>query len=146
MVLKIYVRRIREDSGEVNNPGGAIWVTIIKYFELITKMYAELQKGFKDVNGKIQATNDEVQTIKGELQTVNDKLQSVKGEVQAVNGELQTVKGEVQTIKNTVIKIEADHGLKLAALFDGHTQVSEKLDRIEAEVSRHDEFILKKIK
>ncbi|EEG78472.1 hypothetical protein [Dethiobacter alkaliphilus] len=87
-------------------------------FELMTKMYAEMQKGFKDVNDRIQATNVEVQSIKG----------------------------EIQNVKNTVIKIEADHGLKFGALFDGHTQVSQKLDRIEAEVSKHDEFILKKIK
>ena len=45
-----------------------------------------------------------------------------------------------------ITKIEHDHGQKLAALFDGYRQNADKLDRIEAEVKRHDKFILERIK
>ena len=53
---------------------------------------------------------------------------------------------ELASVKATVIRIENDHGEKLGALFDGYKLNSEKLDRIEAEVTRHDEIILKHIK
>lgn len=52
-----------------------------------------------------------------------------------VNLELQQTKNELQEVKKTVVRIENDHGQKLGALFDGHKLNSEKLDRIEAEVS-----------
>ncbi|EMT38189.1 hypothetical protein TthWC1_2288 [Thermoanaerobacter thermohydrosulfuricus WC1] len=82
-----------------------------KIFELLTQFYAEMQKGFKEVNGRI------------------DKLED-----------------EVKEVKKTVLKIEQYHGQKLEALFDGYKQNYEKLCRIEEEVSKHEEFILRRIR
>ena len=53
---------------------------------------------------------------------------------------------KIDKIDNIVIHIENDHGDKLKALFDGYVQNSEKLDRIEKEVSRQEEVILRKVK
>ena len=55
-------------------------------------------------------------------------------------------KDELASVKATVIRIENDHGQKFGALFDGYKLNSEKLDRIEAEVTKHDEIILRKIR
>ena len=82
-------------------------------FDLMTKMYAEMQKGFERVNGRI-----------GKL-----------------NGRIDKLETEVNDVKKTVIDIEQNHGDKLSALFDGYKQNSEKLDRIEKEVSKHEEVI-----
>ena len=54
--------------------------------------------------------------------------------------------GELQEVKRRVIVIEEDHGKKLDLLFDGYKQNSDKLDRIEKEVSRHEEIILRKVR
>ena len=75
-----------------------------KTFELLEKIYFEMQEGFKGVNGRL------------------DKLE------------------------NRVTIIEQDHGKKLTALFDGHNQNTQYLERIEKEVTRHDELIMKKVK
>ena len=56
------------------------------------------------------------------------------------------LKEAVASINNTVIKIENEHGDKLSALFDGWKQNTDRLDRIEKEVSRQDEIILRKVK
>lgn len=53
---------------------------------------------------------------------------------------------KVSSIDRTVIKIEIEHGNKLSALFDGWKQNTEQLQRIEQEVSRQEEVILRKIK
>ena len=42
--------------------------------------------------------------------------------------------------------IKNEHGHKLGALFDGYKQNSEKLDRIETEVAKHEEIILKRVR
>lgn len=86
--------------------------------DLMTKMYAEMQKGFKQVDLKFNQVNDRI-----------DKLES-----------------EVKDVKKTVINIEQNHGDKLSALFDGYKQNSEKLDHIEKEVSKHEEVILRRIR
>ncbi|QAT40668.1 hypothetical protein [Clostridium sp. JN-9] len=52
----------------------------------------------------------------------------------------------INKLSKTVLHIEQDHGRKLDALFDGYKQNSEKLTRIEEEVSKHKEIILKRVK
>ncbi|MBR9648687.1 hypothetical protein [Clostridium tyrobutyricum] len=79
-----------------------------KMFDLMTKMYAEMQNGFKGVNERIDGLENKV-----------DK---------------------------TNITIENDIKPKIEALFDGYKQNSDKLDRIEKQVSKHDEFIIRRIK
>lgn len=60
--------------------------------------------------------------------------------------DVETLKDEMHEVKKSVIHIENDHGSKLKALFDGYVQNSEKLDRIEKEVSRQEEVYIRKIK
>ena len=97
-----------------------------KMFELMTKMYSEMQKGFEDVYKEMQ---------KG-FENVNERIDNVETSLRA----------EIQEVKNTVVRIENDHGQKLSALFDGYKQNSDKLDRMEAEISKHEEFILKRVR
>ena len=79
-------------------------ITNEQLFEFMTKMYGEMQEGFKEV------------------------------------------KTEIEETKNRVIIIEQEHGKKLDTLFDGYKQNADKLDRIEKEVSKHEEIILRRIK
>ena len=67
-------------------------------------------------------------------------------EFKEVNLKVDNLGNEVKETKNKVIIIEQEHGKKLDALFDGYKQNSDKLDRIEEEVSRHEEIILRRIK
>ena len=82
-----------------------------KVFDLVEKMYVEMQEGFDGVNKRI------------------DSLET-----------------EVKETKNKIIVVEQEHGKKLTALFDGYKQNAEKLDRIENEVSKHEEVILRRIR
>ncbi len=70
----------------------------------------------------------------------------VDGSLKAIDGRLTTLETDVAVIKENVVKIEVEHGQKLAALFDGYVQNSQKLDQIETAVAKHDELILKRMK
>lgn len=96
-----------------------------KIFDLMTKMYSGMQEGFKEVNDKINKLDNRLSKVENRLSKVENRLSKVE---------------------KTVIDIENNHGAKLDALFDGYKQNSDKLDRIEAEVSKHEEIIIKKIK
>ena len=52
----------------------------------------------------------------------------------------------IENVENKVIIIEQEHGKKLDVLFDGYKQNADKLDRIENEVSKHDEIILRRVR
>jgi predicted nucleic acid-binding Zn-ribbon protein len=60
--------------------------------------------------------------------------------------DMNEVKSEIKDIKKTVVRIENEHGEKLSALFDGYKQNTEKLTRIEEEVSKHEEIIWKRVR
>ncbi|NLI89953.1 MAG: hypothetical protein GX366_06050 [Epulopiscium sp.] len=78
-----------------------------KLFELVTKIYSEMQEGFEELKEEIR-----------ENKASTTKIES---------------------------KIENDITSKLEALFDGHIQNTHQLERIEKEVLKHDEIILRRI-
>lgn len=91
-------------------------------FEFMTKMYSDMQEGFKKVNSRLDDHDSKFNSLEKNL-------------VQ-----------EIQHIGNQVTKLEDNHVRKLEALFDGQKQLQDQLNRIEEEVKKHDEIILRRIK
>jgi predicted nucleic acid-binding Zn-ribbon protein len=88
----------------------------------------------------------EVVGIKRGQESDRGLLELTASQVSKLTMDMDELKVEVSSINKTVVKIENEHGEKLAALFDGYEQNSNKLDRIEKEVSRHEEVILRRIR
>lgn len=61
----------------------------------------------------------------------------------------ETIENDIQELKNDVKQINAavnhDIRAKINVLFDGHIQQVQQLERIEKEVSIHEEIILRRI-
>ncbi len=74
-------------------------------FELMTKMYAEMQEGFKKVDARFEK----------------------------VDARFEKVDGKLDKIEKIVVQMETENKEKFGALFDGYKLNSEKLDRIEKE-------------
>ncbi|MBS3947551.1 MAG: hypothetical protein KGZ57_04470, partial [Dethiobacter sp.] len=89
---------------------------------------------------------DEIASAKDEIASAKDEIASAKDEIASAKDEIASAKDEIASVRATVARIENDHGQKLGALFDGYKLNSEKLDRIEAEVTKHDEIILRRIR
>ena len=53
---------------------------------------------------------------------------------------------EMKDVKKTLLHIEQNHGKKLEVIFDGLTQHTDQLNRIEERLNKHDDIILKRIK
>ena len=100
-----------------------------KLFELMEKMYADLkgsqEKMYTDLKGGMDNMYSEMQDIKKDVKGNSNKIDN---------------------LEKIVLRIEQDHGQKLEALFDGYIQNSQKIDKIEKEVSKHEEVILRRIK
>lgn len=95
-----------------------------KILNLLEKMYIDFNKRFEGIDSRFG-------NIESELVDVKQNM--------ATKDELAEVKAEVSSIKAIVVKIENDLGQKLGALFDGY-----KLNS--AEVSKHEEIILRRIR
>ena len=79
-----------------------------------------------------------------ELQDTKTDVGNIKTDLSEVKSDMSVMKNEIKTVKDTVVRIENDHGQKLGALFDGYKQNAEKLNRIEIEVAKHEEIILRR--
>lgn len=87
--------------------------------------------------------NNKIENILVQILENQTKMQM---DIDGIKTELTGVKTDLKSVKTTVMKIEQDHGQKLDALFDGYKQNSNKIDRIEKEVSKHEEVILRRVK
>lgn len=77
------------------------------------------------------------------LDLIATQVGALTKDMNGVKAELGGVKADLQFVKERVVKIEIEHGQKLGALGDGYKLNAEKLDRIEKEVTKHDEIILR---
>ena len=93
-----------------------------KVYDLMEKLYIEMQKGFEKVDARFEK-------VDSRMDSLGTRMDSLEKEV-----------------KKTNLVIEHDIKPKIEVLFDGQKQNSDKLDRIEAEVTKHDEFIMTRIK
>lgn len=132
-------------------------ITNEQLFEFMTKMYSDLGGKIQSMDGKIQGMDGKIQGMDGKIQGMDGKIQSMDGKIQSMDGKIQgmgermeegfkEVKSEIKELKKRVMIIEQEHGEKLDLLFDGYKQNSDKLDRIENEVTKHEEIILKRVR
>lgn len=80
------------------------------------------------------------------MEKMYGEMQELKSEMQGLKSEMQEAKSRLGSVEKTVLKIENNHGEKLDALFDGYKQNSEKLEEIDEKVSKHEEFIITRVK
>ena len=72
----------------------------------------------------------------------------MKQQFEAINKEFAVVnkKLDEKADKTDIVKLENNLLPKIEALFDGYKQNTEKLDRIEKEVSKQEEIIMRRVK
>lgn len=87
-----------------------------------------------------------LELIAAQVGALTKDLSELKGDVSELKGDVSELKEGQSTLKTIVIDLEEDHGKKLTLLLDGYKQNADKLDRIEKEVSKHEEIILRRVK
>ena len=87
-----------------------------------------------------------LELIARQVSTLTTQVDTLTTQVDGLTKDMAEVKTKLTSVENTVTRIENNHGEKLSALFDGYKLNSEKLDRVEQEVSKHEEVILRRIR
>lgn len=63
-----------------------------------------------------------------------------------IDEKFDKLENKVDKVGNQVTKLEHELKKDISALYDGYKQNTEQLNRIESEVTKHDEIIFRKIK
>ena len=100
--------------------------------ELLELIAAQVGKLTIDVDG-----------FRNDFTDVKNDMTDVRNDLTNVKNDLTDVKSDIKKIHMT---IEHDIQPKLTALYDGQKQLNQKLERVEQEVSKHDEVIWKRVK
>ena len=87
-----------------------------------------------------------LELIASQVSNLTTQVGGLTTQVGGLSKDMAEIKPRLTSIENTVVRIENDHGQKLGALFDGYKLNSEKLDRIEAVVAKHEDIIVKRFK
>src|SRR5699024_10194114 len=91
-----------------------------------------------------------LELIAAQMGTITEQVSGLTNQVDGLTKDVNELKKGQKDHKNEVTKtnmvIENDIKPKIDALFDGYKQNTEKLEKIEEEVSKHEEIILRRIK
>ena len=93
-----------------------------------------------------QETKDFFEKLYG---TMQDGFKKVDDQFKKIDEQFIEVRQEINELKKVTTRIELsienEINPKLDALFDGQTQTNERLDRIEKEVQKHEDIIIRKV-
>lgn len=87
--------------------------------------------------------------------TDRELLEMVAAQVSNLTISMDTLKKDMNEVKikldpkadkTDIVRLENNFGPKVETLFDGYKQNTEQLNRIEEEVKKHDEIILRRVK
>lgn len=94
----------------------------------------------------LDTMNTRLEQLTTDMSDIKGRMERVEDEVGGINIRMGGIDERVRNIEGIAVRIENDHGQKLDALFDGYKQNADRLDRIESEVTRHEDIILRRVK
>mgnify|MGYP001015495279 CR=1 FL=1 len=92
-----------------------------KMYDLLEKLYIEMQNGFTDVRSEMKGG---MEAVRSEMQ---EGLGSVRGEIGSVRSEMQE---GFEKANQRFVKLEDKLDKNLKALYDGYSQNTEAITRI----------------
>ena len=116
----------------------------------LTNRMDSLDTRMDSLDTRVDGLTGQVGTLTNQVGSLTERVDGLQIEMQEgfreAYNERQEMKADITDIKQRVIKIEDEHSKKLSALFDGYKQNTEILERVESEVSKHEEIILRRVK
>jgi chromosome segregation ATPase len=118
--------------------------------ELIATKVGGIETKVGGLETEMKEVRTDVAGLKTDVKELKTDVAGLKTDVKELKTDVAGLKTDVKDLKKTTERIELtiEHEVrpKIEALFDGHFQNSDKLERIEKEVTRQEEFILRKVK
>lgn len=98
------------------------------------------------IAAQVGALTSNVDGLTNNVNNLTNNMNNLTKDVAELKEGQNKIESELYSVKRITLGMEQSHGKQLTALFDGYKQNAEKLDRIEKEVSKHEEIILWRVK
>jgi tetrahydromethanopterin S-methyltransferase subunit G len=99
-----------------------------KSFELLTKIYSEMNEKFDNIHSEM-----------------NQRFDSFRSEINK-RFDIVDKKLDQKADKTDIVRLENELTPKIEVLFDGYKQHTDILERIEKQVSKQEEIIMRRVK
>lgn len=100
----------------------------------------------KKIFDLINIIHNDIKDLKDDVGGLKEGQSSLENRIDSLGNRFDSLEKKVDSIDKTVIRIENDNKVQHTALFDGWKQNTEQLGRIEKEVIKQDDFIMRRIK
>jgi hypothetical protein len=80
------------------------------------------------------------------LEFISAQVGNLTQKVETINKDITDLKKGQDVTNKTLARMENDNDVKFTALFDGYKQNAEMLERIEKEVTKQEEIIMRRVK
>lgn len=94
----------------------------------------------------LETLTEKVNGMDEKFNSIDARFAGIDARFDKIDSRLGKLEKNYKELNTAVVSMEKSHGDKLGVLFDGVLQNSQKLDRIEAEVTQQQEIIMRKIK
>ena len=111
--------------------------------EKILSLLETMNGRMDTMNGRMDTMDSRMEQLASDMVTVKNDVSVLKTDVAILKTDMRNVKTDIaglteklDFVSDSVVRIEHEHGKKLAALFDGYQQVNDKIDRLQIQVDR----------
>ncbi|HEX3030206.1 MAG TPA: hypothetical protein VHT34_13090 [Clostridia bacterium] len=84
--------------------------------------------------------------IAAQVGNLTQNVETINKKIETLNKDIIDLKKGQDATNKTLVRMENDNNTKFTALFDGYKQNDEKLERIEKEVTKQEEIIMRRVK
>ncbi|WP_202709643.1 hypothetical protein [Sporosalibacterium faouarense] len=111
-----------------------------KTFDLLEKIYLELQGTRKELKSEIQQNREKIETntkeIKENRKAIEANTEAIKENRKAIKANAEGIKANGQSIKRLEIKIEEEISDKIRGLYDSKEVTNDRLNNIENKIDK----------
>ncbi len=117
-----------------------------KFQELVLKQLQILTEGQKSFENRQESFEKRQESFENRQESFEKRQESFEKTLESLEDGQKNIAEDLNILKNRFTMFENDIMPKINALFDGWKQHNDQLNRIEEQVSKHEEFIIKRIK
>ncbi|MTI46849.1 MAG: hypothetical protein FH761_03370 [Firmicutes bacterium] len=111
-----------------------------KTFDLLEKIYLELQGTRKELKSEIKQNREKIETntkeIKENRKAIEANTEAIKENRKAIKANAEGIKANGQSIKRLEIKIEEEISDKIRGLYDSKEVTNDRLNNIENKIDK----------
>ena len=122
-----------------------IWLmTERELLELLVKQVAGIDKRLDRQESRFDGLESRFDGLESRFDGLESRFDGLETRFDGLDKRVGAIEIDLASVKETVVRIENEHGQQLKALLDGQVHMAEMLERIAIEISHHEEIVFRR--